>query len=33
MPHALPHLESGALKRMLPDWYVDASHIFIYFTG
>lgn len=33
MPHALPHLESGALIRLLPDWYVDAGPISLYFAS
>jgi len=32
-PHALPHLESGALVRLLPDWYADVGPISIYFAG
>ncbi|RFP08051.1 MULTISPECIES: LysR family transcriptional regulator [unclassified Duganella] len=27
------HLESGALKRLLPDWYEDAGPISLYFTS
>ncbi|MGH8433092.1 MAG: LysR family transcriptional regulator [Pseudomonas sp.] len=33
MPHALPHLESGALVRLLPDWYSDAGPISLYFAS
>jgi DNA-binding transcriptional LysR family regulator len=32
MPHALRHLESGALLRLVPDWYADAGAISIYFA-
>lgn len=31
--HALPYLTSGALQRVLPEWYVDSGAISIYFTG
>jgi DNA-binding transcriptional LysR family regulator len=33
MPHALPHLQSGALVRLLPRWYSDAGAISLYFAG
>lgn len=33
MPHALPHLESGALLRVLPRWYADGGPISLYFAG
>lgn len=33
MPHALPHLESGALQRVLPQWYWDDGPISLYFSG
>ena len=33
MPHALPHLQSGALRRLLPDWYVDTGIISIHFAA
>jgi DNA-binding transcriptional LysR family regulator len=33
MPDALPHLESGALKRILPKWYADAGSISLYYSG
>ncbi len=33
VPDALPHLESGALLRLLPDWYSDAGPISIYFAN
>lgn len=32
-PQALPYLESGVLKRVLPDWHVDAGAISIYFAA
>jgi DNA-binding transcriptional LysR family regulator len=32
VPHALPHLESGALVRLVPQWYSDAGPISIYFA-
>ena len=31
MPHAVPHLESGALVRVLPRWYADAGPILVYY--
>lgn len=31
MPFAVPYLTSGALQRVLPDWYVDDGHISIYY--
>ncbi|SEJ44016.1 transcriptional regulator, LysR family [Azotobacter beijerinckii] len=31
--HALPYLDSGRLCRVLPDWYVDAGFISIYFAA
>ncbi|CAD5107561.1 LysR family transcriptional regulator [Zestomonas carbonaria] len=31
VPDVLAHLESGALLRLLPDWYVDAGPISLYF--
>ena len=31
VPHALPHLESGRLVRLLPRWYTDAGPISIYY--
>ncbi|WP_332878919.1 LysR family transcriptional regulator [Massilia sp. S19_KUP03_FR1] len=31
--HAAPHLESGALVRMLPAWYGDVGAISLYFTS
>lgn len=33
MPHALPHLESGQLKRVLPAWYWDDGPISLYYSG
>jgi DNA-binding transcriptional LysR family regulator len=32
IPHALPHLESGALVRLVPQWYADAGPISIYYA-
>jgi len=33
VPDALPHLESGALVRLLPQWYADAGPISIYYAS
>jgi DNA-binding transcriptional LysR family regulator len=33
MPNVLPQLESGALVRLLPDWYADAGPISLYFAS
>jgi DNA-binding transcriptional LysR family regulator len=33
LPHALPYLDAGTLRRVLPDWYVDAGHVAVYFSG
>jgi DNA-binding transcriptional LysR family regulator len=33
MPDVLPHLESGALERVLPMWYADAGAISLYYAG
>jgi DNA-binding transcriptional LysR family regulator len=33
VPHALPHLESGALVRLVPQWYTDAGPISIYYAS
>lgn len=33
LPHALPYLDQGSLLRVLPDWYVDAGHIAVYFSA
>jgi DNA-binding transcriptional LysR family regulator len=32
VPHALPHLETGALVRLVPQWYCDAGPISIYYA-
>jgi DNA-binding transcriptional LysR family regulator len=32
VPHTLPHLESGALVRLVPQWYADAGSISIYYA-
>ena len=33
VPHALPHLESGALVRLIPQWYADAGPISLYYAN
>src|SRR6266852_7179353 len=33
VPHALPHLETGALVRLAPQWYSDAGPISIYYSS
>jgi DNA-binding transcriptional LysR family regulator len=33
VPDALPHLESGALMRLVPQWYADAGPISIYYAS
>jgi DNA-binding transcriptional LysR family regulator len=33
VPDVLAHLQSGALQRVLPDWYVDAGPISLYFAS
>lgn len=33
MPHAVPHLNCGALLRLLPDWHADIGAISLYFAG
>ncbi len=33
MPHALPLLKTGALVRLLPQWYRDAGAVSLYFSG
>jgi DNA-binding transcriptional LysR family regulator len=33
VPHALPHLESGTLVRLVPQWYADAGPISIYYAS
>jgi DNA-binding transcriptional LysR family regulator len=32
MPFAVPYLRSGALQRVLPDWYVDDGNISLYYS-
>lgn len=33
LPHALPLLESGALVRVLPNWYAESRPLSIYYTS
>lgn len=33
VPDVLEHLQNGALQRVLPDWYVDAGPISLYFAS
>ncbi|MEX6501797.1 LysR family transcriptional regulator [Pseudomonas zhanjiangensis] len=33
LPHSLRYLKRGSLIRVLPDWYVDAGHVSVYFSG
>lgn len=33
VPDVLPYLEAGKLQRVLPDWYVNAGHISLYFSS
>lgn len=33
VPDALPYLESGALVRLLPQWYADAGSVSIYYAS
>ena len=33
VPHALPHLESGTLVRLVPQWYADVGPISIYYAS
>ncbi|WP_397444421.1 LysR substrate-binding domain-containing protein [Pseudomonas chlororaphis] len=33
VPDVLPHLQSGTLQRVLPNWYVDAGPISLYFAS
>jgi DNA-binding transcriptional LysR family regulator len=33
VPHAAPHLQSGALERLLPDWHCDIGPISLYFAS
>lgn len=32
LPFAVPYLEGGRLRRVLPDWYVDDGYISLYFA-
>jgi len=32
LPFAVPYLQGGRLRRVLPDWYVDDGHISLYFA-
>jgi DNA-binding transcriptional LysR family regulator len=32
VPHALPHLETGSLVRLVPQWYSDGGPISIYYA-
>ena len=32
LPFAVPYLQAGRLRRVLPDWYVDDGHISLYFA-
>ena len=32
-PHALPHIESGRLRRILPQWFWDDGPISLYYAG
>lgn len=32
LPFALPYLETGSLRRVLPQWYVDDGHIALYYA-
>jgi len=32
MPFAVPYLQAGTLQRVLPDWYVDDGHIWLYYA-
>lgn len=32
LPFAVPYLQAGRLRRVLPDWYVDDGHISLYFS-
>ena len=32
VPHALPHLEKGALVRLVPRWYADGGPISVYYA-
>ena len=33
VPHAAPHLQSGALERLLPDWHCDVGPLSLYFAS
>ena len=33
VPDALPHLESGALVRLLPQWHADLGSISLYYAS
>lgn len=33
VPHALPYIERGLLRRVLPDWWVDGGDISIYYAA
>jgi DNA-binding transcriptional LysR family regulator len=33
IPHVLPHLKSGALVRLLPEWHDDIGPLSVYFTA
>jgi DNA-binding transcriptional LysR family regulator len=33
VPHAAPHLQTGALERLLPDWHCDVGPISLYFAS
>jgi len=33
MPHAIRHLQSGALVRVLPEWYTESTVISLYFAA
>lgn len=33
VPHAAPHLVSGALERLLPEWHVDVGPLSLYFAS
>jgi DNA-binding transcriptional LysR family regulator len=32
VPHALPHLVTGTLVRLIPQWYSDAGPISMYYA-
>ncbi|MGF6171649.1 LysR family transcriptional regulator [Pseudomonas sp. NDM] len=33
VPDVLPYLQDGTLERVLPEWYVDAGQIYLYFSS